>query len=69
MGEAGDRDATAIYQGTAGEERRELREREAMQAERGAARGNGATGKVVGKVLTPEEQQRLAEEANSKLAA
>jgi F-type H+-transporting ATPase subunit b len=27
------------------------------------------TGKVVGKVLTPEEQQRLAEEANSKLAA
>ena len=27
------------------------------------------TGKVVGKVLTPEEQQRLAEEANRQLAA
>jgi len=27
------------------------------------------TGKVVGKVLTPEDQQRLAEEANRQLAA
>ena len=27
------------------------------------------TGKVVGKVLTPEEQQRLSEEANRQLAA